>query len=291
MNNILVDTSWVEDNLDNPEIRILECDADPDVYLKGHIPGALPLDHSFDLVDPITSDLISEEDFAVLMGRLGIENTTTVCLYGDDHNLCAFHVYWAMRLFGHDDICILDGGRERWIAEERPLERDTVAVAPTDYVIVMNRQHDLRANRDQVLRHIGNPDRRNPVITRIQGRTVIDDRTPAEFDGVIEPDAGYPIRTRRGGRIPSARNIPFRQILRRDGTLKPRDQLKLIYESNGVTPDSDIICYTRLGERSAATWFALHEILGYPTVRNYDGAWMEWANAVGTPVEGATLAP
>jgi thiosulfate/3-mercaptopyruvate sulfurtransferase len=289
MTKIMVDTDWVAEHLKDPALRILECNPDPKLYVEGHIPGAQRLDFSVDLSDSQTRDLIEAAELEDLMSRLGIDNDSTICLYGSYNNLCSCHAYWAFRIFGHHRLCLMDGGRERWLREKRQLEYDIPVFEKTRYR-VQEQNFALRAGRDEVLDHIGSPDPRAPRFQMPENRALVDDRTPSEFNGKLDATAPYPVRSLRGGRIPGAVNMPFTELFRDDGRFKSPEQLRTMYESRDITADKDVICYTRLGERSAVTWFVLHEMLGYPRVRNYDGAWMEWGNLVGMPVEHATRA-
>ena len=283
----LVDPSWVEERLGDPKLRILECSSEARPYDQNHIPGALRLDWDGDLTNPQTRDLISTEEFERLARRFGITNQTTVVFYDDLHNLGACHTYWVFRYFGHDQAVILNGGRRRWETERRKLAREVPKVAPTTYK-VGRLNPEFRALRQDVLRHIGSPDPSAPRFEIPRGHVVLDDRSPAEFDGKVETAAAYPVRTVRGGRIPGALNIPFSDFIDNDGAFREDEEIKKVLLSKGVTPEKDIVVYTRIGERSAMTWFVLHDLLGYPKVRNYDGAFTEWGNMVGMPVEHAT---
>jgi thiosulfate/3-mercaptopyruvate sulfurtransferase len=282
----LVDPSWVEERLGNAKLRILDCSAEARTYEQNHIPGALRLDWDLDLTNPQTRDLISKDEFEQLARRLGITNDTTVVFYDNLHNLGACHTYWVFRFFGHDQAKILNGGRQRWESEHRTLTREVPKVMPASYK-VKQLYPEFRALRQDVLRHIGSPD---PAAARFQipsDHVVLDDRSPAEFDGKVETAGDYPVRTVRGGRIPGALNIPFSDFIDKNGAFRESEEIKKVLVGKGVTPDKDIVVYTRIGERSAMTWFVLHDLLGYPKVRNYDGAFTEWGNMVGMPVEHA----
>ncbi|HUK12554.1 MAG TPA: sulfurtransferase [Thermoanaerobaculaceae bacterium] len=283
---VLVDPAWVEEHLERNGMRIIDCTTDERAFRKGHVPGALRLDWDVDLTNPQTRDLIGKKEFEQLVRRLGIANDTTVVFYDDLRNLGACHAYWVFRYYGHEKARILNGGRMRWESEKRRLVAEVPAVTPTSYTVTRVCP-EFRALRQDVLQHIGSPDPTASSFRIPNGHVVLDDRTPAEFDGKVETDAEYPLRTLRGGRIPGALNIPFSDLLDDHGTFHRGDEIKKILLSKGVTPDKDIVVYTRIGERSATTWFVLHDLLGYSKVRNYDGAFAEWGNMVGMPVEHA----
>lgn len=283
----VVDTLWLTTNLHAPNLRVVECDADPRLYEHGHIPGAVRLDCQADLVDLGTRDLVDRDEFESLAGRLGIANDTDVVLYGDEYNILACHAFWVFRLYGHTRLRLLNGGRTRWIADGQRLVKD-IPTVPHARFMALTRSRELRALREDVLRHIGWPDPRCPKVS-LFGRVLVDDRTPAEFDGQFQSDGRYPARFRRAGHIPGACNVPWRDLLRADGTFRSLEEIKRTLTRKGIVPEKDIIVYTRIGERSSLMWFVLHELLGYPKVRNYDGSWTEWGNMVGMPIEHGAL--
>jgi thiosulfate/3-mercaptopyruvate sulfurtransferase len=273
---VLVSTEWVSEHLNDPRVRILESNEDPLIYPWGHVPGALYVDWASDLNDPVRRDYLRRPEFERLMARLGIANDTTVALYGDKNNWWACYAFWIFRLFGHADVRIMDGGRHKWEREQRPLTREAATVRPTEYHAPERDDSTIRAFRDQVLRHV---ERKLPLV---------DVRTPEEFSGERTHMPEYPQEgTLRGGHIAGARNVPWgRAVNLQDGSFKNADELRAVYErEQGLSPGDDVITYCRIGERSSHTWFVLHYLLGYPRVRNYDGSWTEWGNAVGLPIE------
>jgi thiosulfate/3-mercaptopyruvate sulfurtransferase len=277
----LVSTDWVAQNLNNPNVRIVESDEDVLLYDVGHIPGAVKLDWQADLQDPIVRDFIGPEQFAQLMGRLGITPETTVVFYGDRNNWWAAYAYWFFKLNGHDRAKIMNGGRQKWIAEGRPLTQEVPHYAPTQYPVPAVRD-EIRALQPEVLEFIGGGAARGLPA----GRSLVDVRSPREYSGELLHMADYPQEgALRGGHIPGAKSIPWGQAANPDGTFKSAPELRQLYGGQGVTPENDVIVYCRIGERSAHTWFVLHELLGYPRVRNYDGSWTEWGNSVRVPIE------
>lgn len=277
----LVETSWLADHLTDPGLRIIEANEDILLYDQGHIPGAVKLDWTTDLQDPVVRDFIGPDQFAALCSRLGIANDTTVIFYGDRNNWWAAYAYWFFSLMGHPTLKILNGGRKKWIDEGRPLTREVPVITPTTYTV--GQLHpEYRAFREEVLAHIGYEGRR-PVRP---GRPLVDVRSPGEYSGQLLHMPEYPQEgALRGGHIPGAKNIPWARAVNDDATFKSADELRQLYGAQGITPDQDIIVYCRIGERSSHTWFVLHELLGYPRVRNYDGSWTEWGNVVGLPIE------
>jgi thiosulfate/3-mercaptopyruvate sulfurtransferase len=278
----LVSTQWVADHLHDGSFRLVESDEDILLYDIGHIPGAVKVDWTADLQDSTVRDFISQEQFAALNSRLGIAHDTTIVFYGDRNNWWAAYAYWFWKLNGHDNLKIMDGGRAKWEAEGRAYTRDVASYPPASYTPGPYRG-DLRALRDDVLEFIdytGGHRGQNP-----QG-PLVDVRSPQEFSGELTHMPAYPQEgALRGGHIPGARSIPWAKAVAEDGTIRPVAELRTLYEGEGVTPDKDVIAYCRIGERSSHTWFVLHEILGYPNVRNYDGSWTEWGNVVRVPIE------
>lgn len=271
----LVTTAWLEANLGTPGLVVAESDEDVLLYDTGHIPGAVKIDWHTDLNDPLTRDYVDADAFAALMRAKGITPDTTIVFYGDQNNWWAAYALWVTSLFGHADVRLLDGGRKKWIDEGRAMNTDIPAPADTDYPVTQRDDSVIRAYREQVLAHIGN----GPLV---------DVRSPAEFTGELLHMADYPQEGAiRGGHIPTAHSVPWRRAAdETDGTFLPVDQLRAIYEDEiGLTPQDDVIAYCRIGERSSHTWFVLTHLLGFENVRNYDGSWVEWGNAVRVPIE------
>ncbi len=271
----LVTTAWLEANLGTPGLVVAESDEDVLLYDTGHIPGAVKIDWHTDLNDPLTRDYVDADAFAALMRAKGITSDTTIVFYGDQNNWWAAYALWVTSLFGHADVRLLDGGRKKWVDEGRAMNTDIPAPADTDYPVTQRDDSVIRAYREQVLAHIGN----GPLV---------DVRSPAEFTGELLHMADYPQEGAiRGGHIPTAHSVPWRRAAdETDGTFLPVDQLRAIYEDEiGLTPQDDVIAYCRIGERSSHTWFVLTHLLGFENVRNYDGSWVEWGNAVRVPIE------
>jgi thiosulfate/3-mercaptopyruvate sulfurtransferase len=270
----LVSTAWVAQHLKDPHVRIVESDEDVLLYDTGHVPGAVKIDWVNDLNDPIVRDYIKAERFAQLMSEKGIGNDTTVVFYGDKNNWWACYAFWVFQLFGHSNVKVMNGGRKKWIEERRELSKEVPTYSKTAYNAPRRDDSHIRAFRDDVLAHVRS------------GQPLVDVRSPGEYRGELLHMADYPQEgALRGGHIPGARNIPWARAAAEDGTFKSFDELKELYQSEGITPDKDIIAYCRIGERSSHTWFVLTYLLGYPRVRNYDGSWTEWGNLVGTPIE------
>ncbi len=272
----LVSTDWVAEHLDDPNVRIIESNEDPLLYPSGHIPGAVEVDWVRDLNDPLVRDYLDKERFEALMSRIGVTPEMTVVFYGDKNNWWAAYAFWVFQLFGHENARIMDGGRLKWELEGRPMTREVPQYPPTKYQARDRDDSRIRAFRDQVLAHV---QARKPLI---------DVRSPEEFRGERLHMPDYPNEgALRGGHIPGAANVPWsRAIHPEDGTFKSAEELRAIYEQEaGVRPEDDVIVYCRIGERSSHTWFVLTYLLGYPSVRNYDGSWTEWGNLVGAPIE------
>ena len=270
---VLVDTNWVAEHLNDPKVRLVESNEDVLLYETGHIPGAVKLDWVGDLNDPVVRDYLDQERFEQLMSRLGIANDTTVVLYGDKNNWWATYALWVFKLFGHEDVRILNGGRKKWIDEGRELTKEVPQHQPTQYRARERNDSEIRAFRDQVREALGKV-------------ALVDVRSPDEYTGKKLHMPEYPQEgALRGGHIPTAQNIPWAQAVKEDSTFKSREELEQLYGSRGITPDRDVIAYCRIGERSSHTWFVLKYLLGYNNVRNYDGSWTEWGNSVGVPIE------
>lgn len=277
----LVSTDWVEDHLGDESIRIVESDEDVLLYEQGHVPGAVKLDWHTDLQHPVLRDYVDRESFQELCRERGISNNTTVILYGDKNNWWATYAFWVFQLFGHTNAKIMDGGRQKWIAENRPLTKDVPQLQSSQYSAPERSDAEIRAFRDQVMSLLSS-DRK----TLTEGVALVDVRSNPEFTGEIIHMINYPQEgAQRGGHIPGARNIPWATAVREDGTFKSADELREIYGTQGVTEEKDVVAYCRIGERSSHTWFVLKYLLGYPKVRNYDGSWTEWGNLVDAPIE------
>lgn len=271
----LVTTEWLAAHLDDPGLVVAESDEDVLLYDTGHIPGAVKIDWHADLNDPLTRDYVDADAFAGLMSAKGITPDTTIVFYGDQNNWWAAYALWVTSLFGHADVRLLDGGRKKWMDEGRPMTTDVPSPAPADYPVTARDDSVIRAYREQVLAHIGN------------GK-LVDVRSPGEYSGELLHMADYPQEgALRGGHIPTAANVPWRRAANEDdGTFLPVDALRAIYQDEvGLGTGDDVIAYCRIGERSSHTWFVLTHLLGFDNVRNYDGSWVEWGNAVRVPIE------
>jgi thiosulfate/3-mercaptopyruvate sulfurtransferase len=273
---VLVSTDWVQQHLNDSNVRIAESNEDPLLYNSDHIPGAVEIDWTRDLNDPVRRDYLNRAGFENLMRRIGATRDTTIVLYGDKNNWWATYAFWVLQLFGHTNVRIMDGGRQKWINEKRPLSREVPKLPRTQYQTPERDDSRLRAFRDQVLQHV---ERRLPLV---------DVRSPEEYRGERLHMPDYPNEgALRGGHIPGALSIPWgRAVNQEDGTFKDAAELRKLYlEENHLRPEDDVIAYCRIGERSSHTWFVLTYLLGFPKVRNYDGSWTEWGNLVNVPVE------
>jgi thiosulfate/3-mercaptopyruvate sulfurtransferase len=274
---VLVDTDWVEAHHADDGVRVVEVDEDVLLYEQGHVPGAVKLDWHTELQRPDVRDFVDEQGFARLMARKGISNEDTVVLYGDKSNWWAAYAFWFFVYNGHEDVRLMDGGRQKWVAEGRPLDPATPSPEPGRYRVPY-RDASIRAYAHDVLQHL---------LAVKDGRgALVDVRSPAEFTGEKLHMPEYPQEgALRGGHIPGAANVPWAQAVREDGTFKPAAELAELYAAHGVTPDKPVIAYCRIAERSSHTWFVLRYLLGFERVRNYDGSWTEWGNMVGVPIE------
>lgn len=274
--DVLIDTNSVSTNISNKNIKIVEVDYDPEnSYKEGHIQSASLIWWKRDINDPITRDIINKSQFEELMAKNGITPESEVILYGDFNNWFAAFVFWIFKYYGHKKVKIMNGGRKKWELEKKPYTKDEPQIQRTQYVSIPPNE-GLRAYLFDVRRALGRKD-----------TVLVDVRSPKEFTGEITAPPEYPMENaQRGGHIPEANNIPWATAVNDvDGTFKSVEELKKNYESKGVTPDKDVICYCRIGERSSHSWFVLKYLLGYPQVRNYDGSWTEWGNMIGNPVE------
>ena len=270
--DVLVSADWAEQNLSTPGVVFIEVDEDTSAYDGGHIAGAVKLDWKADLQDQVRRDFISKEQFEKLLGERGISNDDTVVLYGGNNNWFAAYAYWYFKLYGHQNVKLLDGGRKKWELDGRELSKETVERAPTTYTAA-DQDTSIRAFRDETIDAIG-------------VKNLVDVRSPDEFAGRLLAPAHLPQeQAQRAGHIPTAINIPWSKAANEDGTFKSDDELRALYGAAGLDDGKDTIAYCRIGERSSHTWFALHELLGHQNVKNYDGSWTEYGSLVGVPIE------
>jgi thiosulfate/3-mercaptopyruvate sulfurtransferase len=271
--DVLVDTQWVENHLNDDSIRVVEVDENPALYAEAHIPGAIGFDWKKDLQDQVKRDFLGPAEFGDLFGSRGISNDHTIVLYGDRNNWFAAYTYWYLKYYGHDNVKLMNGPREKWISEGRPTSRDVPSYESQQF----NAQEGdpaIRAMRDEVRSALDSDTR------------LVDVRSPQEYSGELIAMAGYEQEgAQRAGHIPGAASVPWAQAVQEDGTFKSADELTELYGNKGVTDGNAIIAYCRIGERSAHTWFVLHELLGHDDVKNYDGSWTEWGNMVAVPIE------
>ena len=271
--DVLVDANWLSEHLNDESIRIVEVDESPALYAEAHIPGAIGFDWQKDLQDPIRRDFLGPQAFGELFATHGVSDDHTIVLYGDRSNWFAAYTYWYLKYYGHDQVLLLNGPREKWISDGRPTTAELPSHAPASFTAHPG-DDTIRARREEVLAAID------------ASTKLVDVRSPAEFAGEIISPAGYEQEgAQRGGHIPSAASVPWAQAVREDGTFRSAEELREIYADKGVLNGDDIIAYCRIGERSAHTWFVLHELLGEDRVKNYDGSWTEWGSLVGVPVE------
>jgi thiosulfate/3-mercaptopyruvate sulfurtransferase len=270
--DVLVETQWVEDHLNDDGIRIVEVDENPDLYAEAHIPGAIGFDWRRDLQDQVARDFLGPSEFGELLGSRGIGSDHEIVLYGDRNNWFAAYTYWYLNYYGHDRVRLMNGPREKWIAEGRPTTTEAPSHARTRFTAHAG-DEAIRARRDEVRTALDTPTR------------LVDVRSPAEYSGELIAMAGYEQEgAQRAGHIPGAASVPWAQAVAEDGRFKSAPELRDLYTSKGVLNGEPIIAYCRIGERSAHTWFVLHELLGHPDVKNYDGSWTEWGNLVAVPV-------
>ncbi|MFC0115387.1 sulfurtransferase [Kibdelosporangium aridum] len=273
--NVLVSAQWAEDNLETPGVVFVEVDEDTSAYETGHIPGAIKIDWKNELQDPVRRDFVDRAGFEKLLSAKGVANDDLVILYGGNNNWFAAYAYWYFKLYGHDTVKLLDGGRKKWELDGRPLSQDVVKRDETTYS-AQEQNLKLRAFRDE-------------VVEAINTKNLVDVRSPDEFSGKLLAPAHLPQESaQRPGHVPSAINVPWAKAANEDGTFKSDDELREIYKEAGIDESKATIAYCRIGERSSHTWFALHELLGYEDVKNYDGSWTEYGSLVGVPVETGT---
>lgn len=270
---VLVPTDWVAQHQNDPKLAIVEVDVDTAVYHEAHIPGAIGWNWQTQLCDTVRRDIISKDEISQLLAKSGITNDKTVVLYGDNNNWFAAWAFWQLKMYGHQDVRIMNGGRKKWLAEGREMTKDIPLPQPTVYRITGFNEM-FRAFK----RHVDEN-------YQLPTTALIDVRSLDEFSGRILAPPGLPETCQRGGHIPGAKNIPWGMACNEDGTFKSPQELEALYAGKGVTADKNIIAYCRIGERSSHTWFVLKYLLGFPNVRNYDGSWTEWGNLVGAPVE------
>ncbi len=273
---VLVSTQWVSEHLQDPKVRVAEVDYDPAAnYGQGHIPGAVLFDWKKDMNDPLNRNILSKEQLGELLQRSGVADDTTLVLYGDFNNWFAAYAFWDLKYYRVDNVRLMDGGRKKWLLEDRPVSKDASSY-PRAKLSIAEPDMGLRAYRDDVRDAVGKP-----------GTVLVDVRSPREFTGEITAPPEYPNEAaQRGGHIPGAKNIPWGMAVNdADGTFKPRQELEALYGSKGVASDKAVITYCRIGERSSHSWFVLKYLLGYPNVRNYDGSWTEWGNSILYPIE------
>ena len=270
---VLVDIKWVEDHLNDPKVRIAEVDYDPTAnYVLGHIPGSVLLDWKVDINDPVARNILSKQSCQELLQRIGVNNDTTLVLYGDFNNWFAAFAFWSLTYYGVKNMKLMNGGRKKWLEEDKPLTKDIPTYPPGNF-----KSSDPDNNLRVFLKYVSDT---------LGSKVLVDVRSPKEFTGEILAPPEYPTEhAQRGGHIPGAANIPWAQAVNEDGTFKSADELTKIYQAKGITPDKEVISYCRIGERSSHTWFVLKYLLGYPDVKNYDGSWTEWGNMINNPIE------
>jgi thiosulfate/3-mercaptopyruvate sulfurtransferase len=274
---VLVDTQWVEDHSKDSNVRIAEVDYDPKAnYQLGHVPGAVLFDWKEDINDPTSRNILSRDSCERLLQQTGINDDSILVLYGDFNNWFAAFAFWVFKYYGYKDVRLMNGGRKKWLEEDRPLNKDNPANLPKGNFKASSPDENIRVFLDEVKKALD-------LKHRIR---MVDVRSPKEFTGEILAPPEYPTEhAQRGGHIPGAENIPWAQAIKEDGTFKPKEELEAMYNDKGITPEKEVITYCRIGERSSHTWFVLKYLLGYPNVKNYDGSWTEWGNMIANPIE------
>jgi thiosulfate/3-mercaptopyruvate sulfurtransferase len=276
---VLVTAQWVFEHRKDPKVKLVEVDVDTTAYEQGHIEGAVGWNWQSQLQDGVRRDLIDRREFEQLLGESGISNEDTVILYGDNNNWFAAWAFWQLKLYGHRDARIMNGGRKKWLEEKRPVTTAAPKIVPTQYR-AQEPEASIRATRELIF----------AVLDGRHNAHLVDVRSPDEFTGKIVAPPGMTETAQRGGHIPGAKNIPWSLAVREDGTFKPAEELRELYNSRGVLLNQEAIAYCRIGERSSHTWFVLKYLLGFEKVRNYDGSWTEWGNLVGAPIEKGAAA-
>jgi len=274
----LVSTEWAAEHLKDPKVRLIEVDVDTTAYDQSHIPGAVGWNWTSQLADGVRRDIASREELSRLLSESGIGPDTTIVLYGDNNNWFAAWAYWQLKLYGLENIKLLNGGRKYWLDNGLPLSADVPSYPASNWQLP-DVDYSLRAFRDDILPRLGD-----------EGLALVDVRSPAEYNGEIIAPPGMTETAQRAGHIPGAASIPWAQQVREDGTFKSAEELEALYAAKGITSDRDTIAYCRIGERSSLSWFVLHELLGFERVRNYDGSWTEWGSMVGVPIEKTAVA-
>ncbi len=270
---VLVSTDWVARNLNSPNLRFVEVDVDTSAYDQGHIPGAVGWNWRTQLQDNVRRDLIDKSTLEKLLSASGISNDTTILLYGDNNNWFAAYALWQLKLYGHKDVRLINGGRKKWLEEKRPVTKEAAIVTPTNYRVSQT-DESIRAHKEEVF----------AIVDKRKAGQLVDVRSVDEFTGKIIAPPGMSETAQRAGHVPGAANIPWAQASNEDGTFKSFDDLQKLYQSKGITGIDEVIAYCRIGERSSHTWFVLKYLLGYKNVRNYDGSWTEWGNLIGAPI-------
>jgi len=270
---VLVTTDWVAQHATDAGVRVVEVDVDTTAYDQGHVPGAAGWNWTTELCDTLVRDIVPANKLEALLGRAGIDNQTAIVLYGDNNNWFAAWAFWQLKIYGHEDVRIMDGGRKKWLAEGRDLSTEKPSIAAKTYK-TKAADTSLRAFLPEVQQAM-----------KSKSASLVDVRSPQEFTGEILAPPGLPETCQRGGHIPGAKSIPWGKNCNEDGTFKSYDDLRALYSAQGITGDQPVIAYCRIGERSSLTWFALKHLLGFKDVKNYDGSWTEWGNLVGAPVE------
>jgi thiosulfate/3-mercaptopyruvate sulfurtransferase len=270
---VLVDTDWVDQHKNDPKVRVAEVDYDPTAnYTLGHVPGSVLIDWKADINDPLTRNIVTKQACESLLQRVGVNDDTTLVLYGDFNNWFAAFAFWVFKYYGYKDVRLMNGGRKKWLEEDKPVTKDIPSHAKGNF---------NASEPDSSIRVFLKYDR-----DTLGSKILVDVRGPKEFTGEILAPPEYPTEhAQRGGHIPGAVNIPWGQAVNEDGTFKSADELQKLYQSKGVAADKEVISYCRIGERSSHTWFVLKYLLGYPNVKNYDGSWTEWGNMIDNPIE------
>ncbi|HEY7290459.1 MAG TPA: sulfurtransferase [Vicinamibacterales bacterium] len=271
--DVLVTTDWVAQHARDANVRVVEVDVDTTAYEQGHVPGAAGWNWTNELCDTLVRDIVPAKKLEELLGKSGIDNNTTIVLYGDNNNWFAAWAFWQLKIYGHKDVRIMDGGRKKWLAETRDLSTEKTSFPAKTYK-ASSPDLSLRAMLSEVQQAMAG-----------KKAALVDVRGPQEFTGEILAPPGLPETCQRGGHIPGAKNIPWGKNCNDDGTFKSAEELKALYGAQGISSDQPVIAYCRIGERSSLTWFALRYLLGFKDVKNYDGSWTEWGNLVGAPVE------